>query len=111
MKESNLEKIWNNRNKILEGIKNSIFVKESVEIIANDRLEICKNCPSDKFDTVGDSCMVKGTQPCCAFCGCSLHLKLRSLSSGCDLNHWTPVLTEEEDMYHNLLNTEENDKV
>lgn len=27
--------------------------------------------------------MVKGTQPCCGECGCSLSLKLRSMDSEC----------------------------
>jgi len=101
---ANVKKIWENRNKILEGIKNSVFVNEAVEAIANERLEICKVCPSDNFDTEGESCSVKGTQPCCAGCGCCLHLKTRSLSSGCDLDHWGPVLTEAEEVDHDILN-------
>jgi hypothetical protein len=35
------------------------------------------------MDTVGTDCAVVGTQPCCAVCGCSLALKLRSLESEC----------------------------
>jgi len=44
-------------------------------------MKICKECP--KIDTVGLTCMVTGTQPCCSVCGCSLALKLRSLDSSC----------------------------
>jgi len=49
---------------------------------------------------------MKGTQPCCGDCGCSLHLKQRSLASGCPLDHWKPVLTEEEELDHDNLNPE-----
>lgn len=35
------------------------------------------------MDKQGVSCVVGGTQPCCAICGCSLSLKLRSLDSIC----------------------------
>jgi hypothetical protein len=35
------------------------------------------------MDTVGTSCMLVGTQPCCSACGCSLSMKLRSPDSEC----------------------------
>ena len=106
---SNVKKIWDNRNKILEGIKNSIFINDAVEIIAEERLNICKECPSGKYDIEGENCYVKGTQPCCGECGCSLHLKTRSLSSGCDFDYWGPVLTEAEELEHNILNSKNDD--
>lgn len=49
--------------------------------------------------------MVPGTQPCCNVnlggCGCSLSLKIRSLSSACPKNKWLAELTQEEE---DLLN-------
>jgi len=106
MREINARKLFQNRNLILEGIKNSIFKKEAIEEIANERNELCKKC--EHIDIKGDSCMVPGTQPCCGLCGCSLKLKQRSLASGCDDGYWDPVLTEEEEMNHDSLNPNED---
>lgn len=91
--------IWKNKNLILEGVMNSIFKKEDVEFIATKRMEICRAC--DLYDTSGEGCVVKGTQPCCneqkGGCGCSLEFKTRSLSSACPLNKWEAILTEQEE--------------
>lgn len=86
--------IWKNREQILEGIKNSIFKKEDVEIIAEDRRKICNTCPF--IDTEGKECAMIGTQPCCGKCGCSLHLKTRSLSSSCPEGFWKELLKDED---------------
>jgi len=87
----------------MEGIKNSIFKKEDVELIAQHRMQICKDCAL--YDVQGDGCMVPGTQPCCNInmggCGCSLTLKTRSLSSDCPMNHWKAEMTQQEE---DLLN-------
>jgi hypothetical protein len=90
-----LIKIWKNKGKIAEGIMNSIFKSEHVEEIAAERMKICMECPS--IDHEGKKCAVPGTQPCCGACGCSLHLKQRSLSSFCDEGRWDAVVTEEEE--------------
>jgi hypothetical protein len=87
-------KIWKERNKILEGIQNSIFKKADVEHIAAERIEICSTCPD--LDTTGSKCMVPGTSPCCGLCGCSLSLKTRALSAACDAGKWEAILNEEE---------------
>lgn len=60
---------------------NKIFKRDPVEKVYNERIKICKGCA--KMDVLGSSCVVKGTQPCCNVCGCSLSLKLRSLDSVC----------------------------
>lgn len=97
--------IWKNRNKIIEGIKNSIFTKEHVEELANYRNEICQKC--EHINREGSKCVMPGTQPCCGICGCSLHLLQRSLSSSCEAGKWEAVLSEEEaDTLHNHLNAE-----
>jgi|SRR5690606_1955538 len=93
-----LIKLWKNKGKILEGLKNKIFKQEHVEEIFQERLKICKTCP--KIDLIGNSCYMPGTAPCCGACGCSLDLKLRSLSSGCgdeENPKWDAILSEEED--------------
>ena len=58
-------------------------------------MEICSTCPH--LDKEGTNCMVHGTQPCCALCGCSLGFKTRSLSSKCDDKRWFAEVTPEED--------------
>lgn len=90
-----LIKIWKEKGKILEGLKNRIFKKEHVEEIYNERMEVCRTCPD--LDTEGSKCYVPGTQPCCGLCGCSLGLKLRSLSAECDAKKWPAILSEEEE--------------
>jgi hypothetical protein len=91
----NLKKIWSNREQILEGIKNSVFKKEDVEVIAEQRLGICNHCPN--LDTVGSKCELPGSQPCCGLCGCKLSYKVRSLSSSCPENKWDAYLTQDEE--------------
>ena len=91
----NLIRIWKERNKIAEGVKNNIFKTKHVEDIAFFRNEICRVC--EFIDTTGAKCAVPGTQPCCGECGCSLKLKTRSLSSDCPRGFWKAELTEEEE--------------
>jgi hypothetical protein len=98
-----LIKIWKDKGKIFEGIKNSVFKKEHIEEIASMRMEICESCPH--MDTEGSKCYIAGTQPCCGECGCKLSFKTRSLSSSCPKSNWTAVTTEEEeDAIMNSLN-------
>lgn len=99
---STIGKIWKNRTQILEGIKNSIFKSEDVEKIAAQRRAICEQCPL--IDHEGFNCELPGTHPCCGECGCSLHLKTRSLSSECphpEGSRWKALLTmdEEDELY------------
>ena len=97
--KNNVIKLWKVKGQIVEGITNSIFKKEDVEEIAQQRMQICKKCAL--YDVQGTGCMVPGTQPCCneklGGCGCSLEFKTRSLSSDCPLGKWKAELTEEEE--------------
>lgn len=97
--KKNVIQIWKSKGQIIEGITNSIFKKEDVEEIAEQRMDICKKC--HLYDVNGDGCMVAGTAPCCnqnfGGCGCSLGFKTRSLSSDCPLNKWKAVLSQEEE--------------
>lgn len=83
-----------------------MFHNDAVEEVAQERLAICNTCPN--FDTIGDDCMVPGTQPCCKLCGCSMNLKARALSAKCDDNRWDAVLSQDEE---DNLNSYRNDQV
>ena len=100
----NIKKIWQNKFEILEGIKNSVFKKEAVEEIAEERFKECLRCPH--IDKEGTKCDVQGTQPCCGDCGCSLKFKTRSLSSSCPKDVWDAVITEDEEIALDELNPE-----
>jgi hypothetical protein len=91
-----LKEVLKNRNKILEGIKNKMFKQEHVEVEARARWSICKEC--EFLDTKGSDCAMPGTQPCCADCGCSLSIKIRSLASECPKKKWAAYLTEDEEL-------------
>lgn len=97
-------KIWKERNKILEGVRNNLFKKEHIEEIAKHRQAICETCPF-LAEKGPNECAVPGTNPCCPQCGCSLRLKLRSLSSSCPEGYWDAVTTEaEEDLIKESIN-------
>lgn len=87
---------------ILEGITNSIFVKEEVEKIANERYEICKTCPlnssnRDKPDFApGKYFSSLRPDEHCSGCACNLHAKTRSLHTSCPLDKWKAVATPQE---------------
>lgn len=97
--KENIIRIWKSKDQIIEGIANSVFKKEDVEYIAEQRMSVCRRC--DVYDEKGSGCMVPGTAPCCnqdkGGCGCSLKLKTRSLSSACPLSKWTAELSQEEE--------------
>ena len=95
----NIIRVWKSKGQILEGVTNSIFKKEDVEQIAQQRMQICEKC--ELLDMQGDGCMVGGTAPCCneklGGCGCSLTFKTRSLSSECPKGYWLAEVTQEEE--------------
>jgi hypothetical protein len=97
--KENIIKVWKAKGQIVEGITNSIFKREDIEEIAEQRMYICKGC--SLYDEEGTGCFVPKTQPCCnqdkGGCGCSLSLKTRALSSECPMGYWKAELTEEEE--------------
>jgi hypothetical protein len=100
---------FKNRKQILEGIKNKVFKKEHIEAEAARRWSICKEC--EYLDTEGSKCLVKGTQPCCGECGCSLGLKTRSLSSECGIGKWKAVMEDDLEMtLKDALNYKDEDR-
>lgn len=98
---------------IWEGLKNRIFKTEHVEAIYEERFNICRVC--ENLDTTGEGCHVQATAPCCnkntGGCGCSLALKLRSLSSSCPIKKWEAVVNEQEEemIRQQILNNRLND--
>lgn len=93
-----VKRIWANRKKIIEGIKNKAMKDAFVEEIYKKRMAICKTC--EHFDEAGTECVMPGTQPCCGACGCSLGWKARSLASWCgdETNiRWHAALTERQE--------------
>lgn len=104
MKLKTLIKAFSNLNEITAGVLNTLFKKESIEVIAKNRINICNNC--ELIDNEGSKCFAPGTQPCCGDCGCSLKFKTRSLSSSCPKGKWDAWLTEEQE---EQLNNENNE--
>lgn len=78
--------IWDNRKGITSGIINYLYPNEHVEQLAEKRMSICNDCIL--IDLKGDRCLAKGTQPCCAECGCSLEFKTRSVGDSCPMGKW-----------------------
>lgn len=104
MEFKNIIQLWKNKGQIIEGITNSIFKKEDVEEIAEQRHVICKTNSCGQYDPKGTSekAYFPGEESCGA-CGCKLAWKLRSLSSSCGLTElnqeplWTAIISEEEE--------------
>ena len=90
-----LIKLWKEKGKILEGVKNSIFKQEHIEEVAASRMAICEEC--ELIDRIGTKCYMAGTQPCCGDCGCKLSFKTRSLSSSCPKGKWNALTSEDEE--------------
>lgn len=87
---------------ILEGIKNTIFVQEEVEKIANQRNEICNTCSKNsansekEFFDAGKYHSTVRPDVHCTVCACNLHAKVRSLHTNCPIDKWASVATKEE---------------
>lgn len=87
---------------IIEGIGNSIFVKDEVEKIAKARYEICSTCPKnsknkdEEFFDPGKYYSSLRPDEHCSGCACNLHAKTRSLHTSCPLDKWLAVATPQE---------------
>ena len=82
-----MDSIWDNKSKILEGIKNTIAKNKFVEEVAKERHLICQACSNISTDCPP---LVK---ECCAECGCSIKFKTHSLASSCPINKWPAIET------------------
>jgi len=87
---------------ILEGIKNSIFVNEEVEKIAQARHAICNACPRSSANknnpmfAPGQYYSEKRPDEHCSVCACNIHAKNRSLHTACPEERWSAVATTQE---------------
>lgn len=86
-----------NLKNILEGAKNSIFIKEAIEIVSKERMKICNDCEheSDYARFRGEKFMRPDNF--CKICSCNLHWKTRCLSEECPLKKWEAEVSDEED--------------
>ncbi len=84
-----MDNVWENKQKILSGIKNLILKDAFIEEVAEARNTICSDCEhkSTKCAALISSC--------CSVCGCSLKFKTRSLESSCPLDKW-PALNDKQ---------------
>jgi hypothetical protein len=76
---------------LLEGAWNSIFVKEEIETICNNRMIICLHCDHRKKRTIIPFDWH------CDLCGCNLEMKTRCLSCECPIKLWEAQVSEEEE--------------
>lgn len=85
---------------ILEGLKNTIFVREEVEKIAEERYSICGTCPKNSsnlfMNDPGPYYSSIRPDEHCTECACNLHAKVRSLHTACPLEKWLAVATPDE---------------
>lgn len=98
---------------ITEGTINSIFVKEEIEKMAEERLAICRMCPfNSEVAKKNDHDIIRPDEHCLK-CGCNLHLKSRYPSAHCPLTppKWGSLATDEEsEKLMELLDKNNNDK-
>lgn len=74
--------------KLLEGVNNSIFIKEEVEKVAAARIAVCNECPrySPNAKAAGEDITRKDAH--CLECKCNMYLKTRAMSAFCPLHKW-----------------------
>jgi len=105
---------------LLEGINNSIFVKDEVEKVAEERINICKQCPYYSPNAIASGLITtKRPDAFCIDCGCNMYLKTRALSAHCPLGDPSSHYPDEEpkwlsitddDTAQKLMETEELNK-
>lgn len=82
---------------ILEGAWNSIFVKDSIEKVHEDRLHICNGCSWNSTAMKDKGYKTFRPDFFCTQCGCNLDMKTRCMSCDCPIGKWTAQMTEEEE--------------
>ena len=80
-----MDNIWENKRKILSGVKNLLIKNKIIEEIAEAGQAICDGCEFKSKD-----CSPLITE-CCSACGCSLKFKIRSLESSCPKDKWPSI--------------------
>lgn len=83
---------------ILEGVWNSIFIRDEIEKIANERQEICKGCPlNSDYQKMFNKYKTFRPDYHCTSCGCNIVTKSRAMSNYCPIGKWMAEMTEEEE--------------
>lgn len=82
---------------ILEGAWNSIFVRDSIEKVHEERLKICVDCSSNSEKMKERGYKTFRPDLHCTICGCNLDMKTRCMSCECPDHKWDKVMSEEEE--------------
>jgi len=83
---------------ILEGAWNSLFIRDSIEKVHQERMAICRQCIANSERAK----LEKGYKTFrpdlhCTLCGCNLDMKTRCMSCECPDHQWDKVMTAEEE--------------
>jgi hypothetical protein len=81
--------------KLIEGIGNSLFVKEEVEKIAAERIKHCLECKHYSPNARKTGVVTVRKDAFCMDCGCNMYLKTRALSAACPLGSKTSHFPDE----------------
>ena len=73
---------WKN---LMQGVKNSIVIKDEIEKIAAERIAICNLCPYYSPNRKKAGYQTSRPDNYCVDCGCNMHLKTRALAAQCPL--------------------------
>lgn len=83
---------------ILTGAFNSVFVQDSIEKVAEERLAICEVCPDQSENKKKKGYDTFRPDVHCTLCGCNLHMKTRALSQECPVSKWKAEISTEEEI-------------
>lgn len=95
---------------LLEGAWNSVFVKESIEEVHKERLQMCEKCVYNST-VMKEQTNYKTFRPDfhCTLCGCNLDMKTRCMACECPIQKWRALISEEEEnMITSKLNNNEH---
>ena len=99
MRNKMVYKLFHNINLIFNGWYNFIFRKPYIEIVAKNRMRICKSCSHMRFGI-------------CSRCSCPNVGKVRSLKSYCPEGHWgkyNPIIEKQGEDYVPMMDFESSD--
>lgn len=70
---------------IVQGIQNSVFVKEQIEQIAEQRIQECMSCEHYSPNLKSKGLGILYPYKYCNICKCNMYLKTRSLAAQCPI--------------------------
>ncbi len=71
--------------KLMKGIGNSVFIKEQVEAIAEERIQQCNSCEYYSPNIKKKGFSILHPYKYCDICKCNMYLKTRSLAAQCPI--------------------------